>query len=166
MSKLIELLTGKLNILKQIVALYQKLIGKKKVKLHLVDLAKVMAKFEGYYIENSRAWRNKNPLNLKWSKFTELYDNDGFCMFDTPYGGWRACLWDLEKKCRGYTRTGLKPTSTVKDLIYVWSATDQEAYVKYVCDKLKIPSDFQLKNFSLDQINLTLKKRFSELEKG
>jgi len=127
-------------------------------KIHLVDLAKAMAEFEGYFIPGSRAQRNRNPLNLKWSKFTDLRDDKGFCIFNTFYDGWKAGLWDLEKKCKGFTRTGLKPTSTIKELIFVWSATDQEAYSDYVCKELKILSDYQLKDFDLEKINLTLEK--------
>jgi hypothetical protein len=135
---------------------------KKARQLHVIDLARVMARFEGYYTQGTRAQRNKNPLNLKWSKFTNFYDDGNFCIFETVEDGWKAGLWDLEMKCKGYTRTGLKPTSTVRNLIYVWSATDQEAYLRYVCQKLKIPFDYQLKCFSLKQINLTLKQYLDE----
>jgi len=137
---------------------------KKLEKIHLVDLAKSMAEFEGYFIPATRAHRNKNPLNLKWSKFTELRDDKGFCIFETFYDGWKAALWDLEKKCKGYTRTGLVPTSTVRNLIYVWSATDQEPYTRFVCKELKIPSDYQLKDFSLKEINLTIKRYLDNKE--
>lgn len=163
---LIELLQKLKEVLDRLAELLAQLRRRIPKEIHLIDLAKVMAQFEGYYIPNSRARRNNNPLNLKGSKFTTEYDSGGFCIFKTPKIGWKACLWDLEMKCRGYTRTGLKPTSTIKDLIYVWSATDQEAYLKFVCQKLKIPRTYQLQNFSLKQIYLTLEKRFEELEKG
>jgi len=166
MANQIGLLQKIKEILGKLISLFRQLIGKEKREIHLVDLAKVMARFEGYYIPNSRARRNKNPLNLKWSKFAIKYDSDGFCIFNLPYDGWKACLYDLEMKCKGYTRTGLGPTSTVKDLIYVWSATDQEPYLKFVCQKLKIPQTFQLQEFSLKEIYSTLSKRLSELEQG
>jgi hypothetical protein len=152
-----------METLKIIISFFQNLFKKKEKELHLIDLAKAMAQFEGYYLENSRARRNNNPLNLKWSPYATLYDMDDFCMFETPYEGWKACLWDLEKKCRGYTRTGLKPTSTIQDLIYVWSETNQREYLKYVCQKLKILPTFQLKDFSLKQLYLTMTKRWSDL---
>jgi hypothetical protein len=166
MATIIELLEKIKEIKEKLVSLYQQLLGIKKSELHVIDLAKVMARFEGYYLENSRARRNKNPLNLKWSKFAVKYDPDGFCVFIDNYLGWKACLWDLEMKCKGYTVTGLKPTSTIKELIYVWSATDQEPYTRFVCQKLKISQDYQLQNFSLKEIYLTLEKRLPELVKG
>ena len=127
-------------------------------KIPLLDLAKAMAEFEGYFSHASRAARNKNPLNLKSSKFTRLYDAQNFCIFETIYDGWKAGLWDLKQKCRGYTRTGLGPLSTIRSLIYIWTADNQEPYTQFVCQKLKIPSDYQLKEFDLKEINLTLGK--------
>ena len=152
------------QILKFLLVLFSKKPEEKPKKIHLVDLAKAMAEFEGYFIPGARAQRNRNPLNLKWSKFTDLRDDKGFCIFNTFYDGWKAGLWDLEMKCKGYTRTNLKPTSTIRELIFIWSATDQEAYSEYVCKELKIPSDYQLKEFDLAQINLILEK-YLELKK-
>ena len=166
MLTLLRKLEEALEKLKRLLESLEKHLMEKKKEIHLIDLAKVMARFEGYYILNSRARRNNNPLNLKGSKFTDKYDNGGFCIFKKPMAGWKACLWDLEMKCKGYTRTGLGPTSTVKELIYVWSATDQEPYVNFVCQQLKIPKDYQLQNFSLKEINLTIEKRIDELVKG
>ena len=158
MFNLIKLLTEKLNILKLLISLYQKLIKTKEREIHIVDLAKAMAEFEGWYIENSRAWRNCNPLNLRWSPQCRAYDTDSFCKFIAPEKGWKAALWDLDKKCRGYTRTGLKPTSTIKDLIFVWTEDNKQEYLNYVVKKLKISSEFRLKDFILAQPILTLEK--------
>lgn len=158
MFNLIRLLTEKLNILNLLISLYQRLIKKKEREIHIVDLARAMAEFEGYYIEDSRAQRNRNPLNLRWSPECYEYDSDSFCKFITPEIGWEAGLWDLDKKCRGYTRTGLTPTSTIKDLIFVWTEDNKQEYLNYVVKKLKIGFEFQLKDFSLKQPNLTLEK--------
>lgn len=153
------MLTKFRKFLAWIFSLFFKDPEKEPEKIHIVELAKVMARFEGYYIGGSRAKRNNNPLNLKWSPFTENYDYGHFCIFRNIYDGWKFGLWDLEKKCKGYTRTGLNSESTVKELIYTWSATDQKEYAQFICGKLKIPLTYQLKEFSLKQINLTIEKQ-------
>lgn len=51
-----------------------------------------IAYFEGAFQENSRAWRNRNPGNLRgWSPRTPK-DSGGFDIFPTWQDGWNA-LW-------------------------------------------------------------------------
>ena len=114
---------------------------------NLRELAEAMAIFEGFYLINSRANRNNNPGNLRWSPMASGYDAEKFAIFETKSKGWEALLWDLGKKCKGETSTKLTPNSTVRDLIYTWSATDQKDYTNFVCERLKIKPEFRIKNF-------------------
>ncbi len=150
--KQINILKALIGILKKLLALFQK---KKEVeeeqRINLKELAEAMAHFEGFYRTDyeTLAQKNHNPLNLRWSKFMTM-QKGGFAFFENNEIGWKACLWDLCKKCKGETSTGLNSEKTLKDLIYIWSATDQEPYMNYVCQKLKVGADYKLKNFELN----------------
>ena len=113
----------------------------------LRQLATAMAKVEGFYIPNSRAERNANPGNLKYSPFTQNYDAQGFAVFPSFKDGWDAFLWDLKAKQEGRTRTGLNGESTLKDLIWVWSEDNQETYLSSVLKELSLTSYTKLKEF-------------------
>lgn len=115
----------------------------------LEDLGVAMAKMEGFYITGSRAYRNNNPLNLKFKHqpLSVIPDDDNFCVFDSVFDGWKTCYNDLKAKIEGRTSTGLNGKSTIKDLIFTWSHTDQQAYLDFVCVKLKIKEDFKIENF-------------------
>ena len=143
-----QTLIEKLNLLKALLALYQKLLALTQKRPTLKELAEAMAKFEGFYLINSRANRNNNPGNLKWSSWAKGYDKDNFAIFETKEKGWEAFLWDLGKKCKGETRTNLTPESTIKDLIYVWTTTDQKDYTNFICERLGIAQNYKLKNLA------------------
>lgn len=149
-------LLKRINIIKQLIELYRKLLAKLKVekenRILLMRLAEQMAIMEGWNIPTSLCRRNHNPLNLRYSKYAIRIENN-FAFFLTDEIGWGAGLWDLCMKCRGKTRTGLKPNSTIKDLIYVWAPPSENVsdnYVNFVCEKLGIEKTYKLKNFILD----------------
>lgn len=140
-------------IIKKLIELHRKLLAKKKEKrILLIRLAEAMAHFEGWNMPKSLCRRNHNPLNLRYSKYATITKN-GFAFFLTDEIGWKAGLWDLCMKCQGKTRTGLKPRSTIKNLIYVWAPPSENVsdnYVSYVCERLGIEKTYRLKNFILD----------------
>jgi hypothetical protein len=135
-----------INQLMKVIAELKKQLGVRKIKIR--ELAEAMATFEGFYLPtNPRAKRNNNPGNMKGSQWESGKDKDGFSIFPDIETGWKAFEWDLEMKTKGMTRTELTPESTIKDLIYTWSATDQQEYTDFVCGKLGISESFKLKNF-------------------
>lgn len=133
----------------------------------LRQLAIAMSEMEGYPIVGSRAWRNKNHLNLSYVGqknvigIDEAGGKDGypnaFCIFKTRQDGLEAGENDLKIKIEGRSRVyvegdwedgnTLTPESTIKKLIWAWTKTDREDYLAYICNKLKIKEDFKIKNF-------------------
>ena len=142
----------KIGILQQILAVAQQLlnlltkpIGGKPLR----ELAEAMAQFEGFYIVGSRAWKNHNPLNLKYvgQPLAIGRDDKNFCIFKNDDDGWTTCLNDLRLKRDGKSISGLNGDSSVADLIKVWSEDNVDNYIKFVCQKLNITPDYKLKNF-------------------
>ena len=155
-------LLDRLNVLKSLLALALKLLSLIKLRdiiaeepterrIVLKELGEAMAHFEGFYRTDyiTLAQKNHNPLNLRWSKFM-THSVNNFAVFLNDEMGWKGCLYDLCKKCKGETVTKLTAESSLKDLIYTWSATDQAPYLNYVCQKLKVSKDFKLKGFILE----------------
>jgi DnaJ-domain-containing protein 1 len=142
-DKVIPILVGIINALQAAI----NLISRRKT---LRDLAEAMAIFEGWNNRMSRARRNNNPGNLKWSPYAIGYDEDGFAKFATEQDGWDAFIWDLLQKKLGNTRTGLSGESTLKDLIWTWTADPDEikqTYLSFVCSKLGVSALTKLKEF-------------------
>jgi len=136
-----------LGLLQQIFLLISDLFRELPKKIPIEKLAHAIKKFEGWY-PGSRSFRNNNPGNLRSSKF-QAGSADGFAFFNSHAIGWSALIWDLRQKCLGKTRTNLGPESTLHDLIFTWSETDQKVYLDFVCQQLGVAGDFQLKNFLL-----------------
>jgi hypothetical protein len=106
---------------------------------NLLKLANAMAEFEGWNYpglpgpqkENgSPSWRNHNPGNLRSSPFA-IGTKDNFAVFINDDVGFQALVWDLWKKCRGETSTGLTPNSTIYDLIKVYAPPKENDVLKY-----------------------------------
>lgn len=140
---------GKIDKLEKIKEALQSFVNYIQGLRPLKDLGIAMSQMEGYPIFGSRAYRNNNPLNIRYigQSLAIGGDNDNFAIFRTPEDGWEACFNDLKLKITGKSSTGLNGESTIEQLIRTWSETDQEEYLKYVCDKLKIQKDFKIKNF-------------------
>lgn len=118
-------------------------------KKPLKDLATAMSIMEGFPIVGSRPYRNHNPLNLKYcgQKLAIGKDDKNFCIFKNDEDGWITCLNDLRCKRDGKSISGLNGNSTIEQLIKVWSETDQNEYVNFVCKKLKVAKDYKIGNF-------------------
>ena len=117
-----------------------------KRKKTLKDLMNAMARQEGFYDVTSTPnipQRNHNPLDLKYvgQSLATGKDNLGFCIFPDDEKGFLAAQKDLRLKQQN------NPSWTIKDLIYVWSATDQASYVSNVCKWLGITQDYKFSDF-------------------
>ena len=146
-----EILKQIILSLKKIVELLKRLITKQQqaeIKtIPVMELAKAMAKMEGFGIAGALPTRNHNPGDLRESKY-QLYQKDGFAYFPDNETGWKAFVYDLCVKITGHSVTGLTPESSLKDLIYKWTATDQHRYLMFVSARLGVPFDYKIKNFS------------------
>lgn len=81
-----------------------------------------------------------------------LGTRDGFAYFVDDNVGFFALVWDLWKKCRGETSTGLNGDSTLGDLISVYAPpkeNDTQAYKKAVWLKTGFDEGKPLKEFVL-----------------
>lgn len=109
----------------------------------LLNLAWGIAQYEGWAPNNLNtanvneetiAFRHNNPGNLRSSPFM-IGQQNGFAYFYNEEVGKMALIWDLFQKCQGKTVTGLKPTSTLADLIKVYAPENEnntEAYIQYI----------------------------------
>lgn len=82
-----------------------------------------------------------NWMNIKWLSANnwkgQKGQDKGFCDFDTVEHGLRAGRIILEK----YLEEGY---DTIDHVVRHFSATDQDVYVKNVCEWTNMPSDFIL----------------------
>lgn len=123
----------------------------------LIRLADAMSEFEGWNPADPRtgdlnspsiSYKNHNPGNLRWSPFMIGAEN-GFAVFETDEIGKFALLWDIWKKARGETSTGLSGESTIRDLIYKWTADEdaiKEKYLTHIESRTGFSQATKLKN--------------------
>lgn len=118
----------------------------------LEALADAIKTYEGWF-PFSRAWRNNNPGNLRFSRF-QTGRRGGFAYFASYATGWLALWYDLWAKCTGNTRTGLGPRSTLLDLCRVWApeanGNDPTAYATFIAKRLNVYITTPLKWFLED----------------
>lgn len=145
----IQILQKQIFLLSRVVELLTILIRIKKRKVYLVNLAKAIQKFEGWY-ESSISWVCNNPGNLRFSKF-QTGQFGGYAYFSSYQEGFDALMWDLKKKCEGKTKTGLNGNSTIEELINVYAPlhdnNNTEDYINFICQELRIPRTFLLRKF-------------------
>lgn len=120
----------------------------------LGKLLMAMARFEGWEIPSeknsfrgSRSYRNNNPGNLRSSIF-ECGTIDNFAVFKNDLIGWNAFQYDIIQKCKGKTKTGLTPNSTIKDLINTWAPSSDgnhtQNYINFVCKETGLNENFMI----------------------
>jgi len=123
----------------------------------LIKLAEAMAEFEGWLPVSGTgdspgagtvSYRNHNPGNLRQSPFA-LGHRDGFAYFINDFVGFFALVWDLWAKANSKTSTIATGESTIKDLIYIWTADPEpikEKYIQYIEQRTGLKRDTKLKN--------------------
>jgi len=97
-------------------------------------LADAIMTFEGWR-PASRSYRNRNPGNMRATRPEQPQDLDGYRIFPSLRDGYVALLLDLDAKCEGRTRTGLRPASTLLEFFRVWAPEEDsnrpERYVAF-----------------------------------
>lgn len=110
--------------------------------LFMLLMAAWMAVFEGYPVTGSRAWRNRNPGNLR--RWGDLPRVGGFAVFPSHEAGWRALLRQVQLNIgRGLT---LREFFAGKPGVYPGYApaadgNDPAAYARFISEKTGIPVD-------------------------
>ena len=126
---------------------------------NLEQLIKAIINHEGWFkprpeegYAGSRSWRNKNPGNLRYSKFQNGTDG-GYATFESVEIGRKALRWDITQKIKGNTVTGLNGESTIEDLIHVYAPpgdnNNTAAYVRSVEEKTGFKRTMKLKELLL-----------------
>lgn len=121
---------------------------------NLGKLLMAMSRFEGWEIPSAKnnykgslAYRNNNPGNLRSSIF-EADKNQGFSVFKNSLIGWNAFQYDIMQKCKGKTVTGLRPSSTLRDLIYTWAPpsdnNNTEKYLDFIVKETGLNENFKI----------------------
>lgn len=123
----------------------------------LLDFARIIAEYEGWQPDDLKtlgkneetvAFRFNNPGNLRTSPFA-IGEKNGFAYFYNEDVGFYALVWDLYQKCTGNTKTGLKPSSTIADLMNVYAPSHEnntEAYITHLENRTGLSRTMQLKD--------------------
>jgi hypothetical protein len=93
-------------------------------------IAEGIKQAEGWFI-GSRSWKNHNPGNLTYSIFQQGHDGQ-FSVFIDDNVGFFALMYDIWKKCKGQSITGLKPNDTLEKLLQVYSAAEGVEFKNYI----------------------------------
>ena len=137
-------LNGLMDKVKSLLAIVSSINKRVSVK----QLAEAMAEFEGFYTVGTRAFRNNNPLNVKYvgQALAIGKDDKNFCIFKTPDDGWTTGIALLRIKLFDKFFNG-----TISDVIKNWTSGDpvenQNNYINFVCKKLGITPDYPCKMF-------------------
>lgn len=97
-------------------------------------LADAISRYTGWVDPESPAYQNRNPGLLKAISPKHPRDEQELRIFQSALDGYQALLFDLRVKCGGESRTRLKPTSTLTDLMlaYGYKSTMADVVVKYL----------------------------------
>ena len=138
-------LNGLINKVKSLLAIVNSITNK---RISVKQLAEAMAEWEGFYTVGTRAFRNNNPLNVKYvgQALAIGKDDKNFCIFKTPDDGWTTGIALLRIKLFDKFFNG-----TISDVIKNWTSGDpvlnQNNYINFVCKKLGITPDYPCKQF-------------------
>lgn len=143
--------------LKAILELYNQLITLLMLnKEKQIAMALAMKEFEGYaapgekardgkvYPEGTLSWKNRNPGNLKWSRFMAGVKN-GHAYFTTYDDGWRALLFQIEIAFDGRSKV-YKPTDTLYDFFKKYSEANSKEYAEFIATALKVTPETTLRD--------------------
>ena len=97
-------------------------------------LADSLMALNNYLDPTSKAYALKNPLMLKSYSAVGKHsiDGEGYRTFDSLLGGYKAALFDLEKKIEGTSNSGLLSTDKLRNLLAVYSINKEEDILKVV----------------------------------
>lgn len=109
-----------------------------------------------------RAYRNRNPGNLRANPSTQTNDGEGYRVFPTFAVGYQALLDDIRAKVSGQNAHGLGAQSTLWDFFRVYAPSqdgnDPVAYADVVADWLHecYPVAWVTKESTFEEIALAI----------
>lgn len=105
----------------------------------LEAIADAIMRFEGW-APGSISYQNRNPGNLRASRFAIGTDRRGYCVFPCLVVGYSSLLEDLVGKLTGTDAHGLGPRSTLIQLFEVYAPAqdknDPQRYAEFVASAL------------------------------
>lgn len=143
----------RLGLLQRALSFFKRLLleaeeVEKPQKSRMTDWAQAIQKFEGYF-PGSKAYKNNNPGNLRYSKFE--IDNDGYSIFPDYPTGWKALLYQLDLAVSGKSKV-YTPEMTLREFFKVWApATDNnhpENYAVFVARELGVSVETKIKSLA------------------
>lgn len=101
----------------------------------LEALADAISYYSGYRDPAHPSYANRNPGRLKAFLAHQKKDLEGMRVFDKHVDGYTALLFDLEVKCQGKSRTGLKQDSPLRDLLFTLDFNEDN--IRYIVSYLR-----------------------------
>lgn len=108
----------------------------------LEALLDALASLKGFNNPDSLCYQIRNPLMVKSFARPGKHEvtEDGLRVFDSTLAGYKAGLFDLEKKVSGTSRAGVKADDTLQNVFRVYGITElggMDAACKYLKRALK-----------------------------
>jgi len=110
----------------------------------LEALADAISHYSGYRDPSHPSYANRNPGRLRKFLVHQKADLEGMRVFDKHVDGYTALLFDLEVKCSGKSRTGLKGESPLKELLYTLDFGEES---------IRYPVSFLRKALQVEDLN-------------
>lgn len=154
LTKVLEWSKG--DLLKPIPDLPKELMNTQKRDL-LKEFCLAIQEYEGYFAPNenklypngTRAWKNKNPGNLRYvgQKLAVGKDKDNFCIFNTYEDGFATLKAMVERVAKGLSKV-YRADMTIVEFVKVYApSTDgnyPEKYAQFIGRKLGIGTDTKI----------------------
>ena len=146
-----------ITMLQSVVALLTQILNLKKntnPPLEVLEkLAHVIEKQEGFWVDDSLAFKNKNPGNLMFvGQKGATKSPSGFCKFESYGDGFRALLAQLTLVWNNQSRYYPKDCSILQ-FVNAWASTsplnERDAYAKAIADAFRVSVDYQLNKLKI-----------------
>lgn len=85
--------------------------------IRIEALADALASLNDWTNPDADAYRLRNPGMLRAFTLRHEMDEQGRRVFPSLVDGYQALIYDLRKKCEGGSRSKLKPTSVLRELL-------------------------------------------------
>lgn len=112
------------------------------------------------YPRGTRAWRNRNPGNLRPTAADQARDGQNYRVFISLTDGYQALRSDLSDKFTGNNEHGLGPDSRLIDLVDVWSPSSDHNNPNQYCQNISIAMSKSL------ETQITPLSRLGDIWKG
>jgi hypothetical protein len=97
-------------------------------------LTDAISSLHKFYSPESLAYKLKNPLMLKSFARSGKHSGteDGYRVFDSLLAGYKAAIYDVEKKVSGSSNCGLRPEDKLRNLLKVYGIAQEQEMLTVV----------------------------------